>query len=348
MSVRVRSHARVLTFTALAGALLSAGCAKGVDDASGIVRTTTAVAGAEVIGVARDTRTACALPSAPDSGAARRVAGVAGQTAVPADPQRIVVLDTRALDATCALGLWTRVVGATTLDGPRPQPRYLGTGVKRIVSVGSLGAPDPDRIRALRPDLIIGTAPAGAGTPAALSTIAPTVFTGSAHGWQQEFLDLAAAMNRADAAARALADYHRKAVQAGRAAAPATASQAQVSVVRFTADQLTVEGDDSFAGQVLADIGVGRPQTQRGASYPLNPGADLGKAEGDLIFAIVDGEPGKNYGEKIMNSDSWRDLGASDDHRVFVVDESVWNGDALTAAAALVDDLTTNLNQYGS
>jgi iron complex transport system substrate-binding protein len=174
------------------------------------------------------------------------------------------------------------------------------------------------------------------------------VFTGPAHGWQQEFLDLATAMNRTNAGTQALADYHRKAVQAGRAAAPATAAQAQVSVVRFTAHQLTVEGNDSFAGQVLADVGVGRPQPQRGASYPLNPDTDLDKAEGDLIFAIVDGESGKDYAESIMDTDTWRDMGAADDHRVFVVDESVWNGDALTAATALVDDLTKNLNQYGS
>jgi iron complex transport system substrate-binding protein len=337
MSVRGGSPARVHIFTIAVALLLSAGCANH-NDAS-IVRTTTAVAGVEILGVDRDTRRACAPPSAPDSSAGRSIAA-SGGVEVPADPQRIVVLDTRALDAACALGLWSRVVGAATLAGSRPQPRYLGAEVETIPGIGLVGAPDPDRIRALRPDLIIGSGPSGAATLATLSSIAPTVFTGSAGGWQQQFLAAAAAMNRDAAGRQALADYRRRAAVAGGSTAPATAAQAEVSVLRISADAITVEGADSFAGQVLADVGVGRSRDQRGASYRLNPDRDLDKAEGDETFVILDGEQGRAHAEQILDSDAWRDLDTADDQQVFAVDGAVWDGGSLAAATALVDDLT--------
>lgn len=299
------------------------------------------------MGLIRDTRTACALPSAPDSTSQATVAHADGKDTaaqVPADAHRIVVLDTQSLDATCALGLWERVVGAAILDGSRPQPSYLGTGVKKIPSIGLVGAPDPEKVRALHPDLIVAAGPAGAASYAALSAIAPTVFTDTSQGWQQEFSNAAAAMNRTNAGTAALTAYRKHAHEVGVAK---TASQTQASVLRFTADTITVQGTNSFAGQVLTDVGVPRTQYQRGESYAMDPGT-LDHAEGDLIYVILAGDDGKSYGEKIMKGDTWRDLGAADDHRVFAADNAIWNGNALTAAKSMVDDLDATLNGYVS
>lgn len=325
--------------------LAVAGCgSEADDDASQITRTTTNIAGAGVIGLERDASTACPAPSTPDGASPQQLAHAAGTSTVPADPQRIVVLSTQALDAVCALGLWERVVGAVTLDGPTPQPNYLGSGIAAIPSIGSVGHPDLALIRQARPDLILGGEVPGSTAWTDLEAIAPAVFTGQSGDWREQFRTTAMALDRASAGDAALADYQRTARDAG---VGLNAAQTEASVVRFTGDAITVQGTDSFAGQVLTDTGVRRPASQRDGSFTLSPDS-LAAADGDLIYVVIAGTDGKNHAEDVMDSDRWRDLGAANDHRVFAMDDQVWSGNGVTAAKALVADLTDSLNGYVS
>ncbi|MEU6558727.1 ABC transporter substrate-binding protein [Nocardia nova] len=341
---RKRASARRLSIGAAAvGAVVAvvSGCGTGGDDASSsIVRTTTNIAGASVVGIERDTTHACALPSAPDQAAGTRT--VAGAQ-VPADPKRIVVLDTAALDAVCAVGLWERVVGATTLAGPAAQPNYLGTGVLKIPGVGATGAVDTAKIADLHPDLILGSA--GDGDPGALHAIAPTVLV-EHRGWQEDFTGYADAMGRASAGARALADYRTDARETG---ASIGANFSQASVIRFSAKDIQVQGNDTFAGQVLADAGVQRPTAQRDRSFPvdsLSSESDRNKIEGDIIYLMLDGADGKTHAQSVMKGEDWKKLGAVSDKRDFVVEDDIWHGSGLTAARAILDDLRKTLNGY--
>ncbi|WP_280245800.1 ABC transporter substrate-binding protein [Nocardia abscessus] len=347
-AVRNRNGAtgrRLRAVVAGCAALIVAGCGGTADDSASIVRTTTNIAGAGVVGLERDTTRACALPSAPDpaGGATRSVTHAAGVSEVPADPQRIVVLSTAALDAVCALGLWERVVGTVTIDGPSPQPAYLGTGVLKIPGVGTAAQPDPARIADLRPDLILGENSTGAASFSALQAIAPTVLVGSNNGWQAEFAAYAAGLARREAAETALRDYRTEANDTGTALA---AAQTQASVIRFTADTDRVQGRDSFSGQVLGDAGVQRPEAQRGTSFDVREDEFATKVEGDVIYVILAGPEGKKHGETVLRSDEWKELGAATDRRVFAVEDSVWHGDGLTAARALLTDLRNTLNGY--
>ncbi|WP_406280929.1 ABC transporter substrate-binding protein [Nocardia sp. NBC_00881] len=336
---------RVVAVAAVCATVLAAGCGGESDNDASIVRTTTNIAGAGVVGLERDTTRACALPSAPDptSGSTRTVTHAAGVSEVPADPQRIVVLSTSALDAVCALGLWERVIGAVTIDGPGPQPAYLGTGVLKIPGVGSAAQPDPARIADLRPDLILGDIPTGAAGFDALRAIAPTVLVGADNGWQAEFMALAAGLGRTDAAEAALRDYRTEARDTGTTIA---ANQTQASVIRFTADSNRIQGSDSFSGQVLGDAGVRRPAAQRDASLDVPAGEFATAVEGDLIYVILAGAEGKQHGESVLRTDEWKDLGAATDHRVFAVEDTVWHGNGLTAARALLTDLRNTLNGF--
>ncbi|WP_336081216.1 ABC transporter substrate-binding protein [Nocardia sp. SSK8] len=340
---RARSRGIAVGAALLCAVALTAGCADQTDDASTIIRTTTNIAGAGVVGADRDTATACPLPSAPDAGGPRAVTHTAGVSQVPADPQRIVVLTSSALDAACALGLWERVAGAVTLDGDRPQPMYLGYGVLEVPSVGPNGQPDPARIAELKPDLILGDIAPAAGGYAALSAIAPTVLVGQGGSWQSDFAAYAAGMNRSDAAATALRDYLTEAHALGP---EINARQSQASVLRFTADTTQVQGSETFAAQVLADVGVQRPTAQRGQSYDITA-ADLAtKAEGDVVYVMFDGEQGEEHGKQVLRSTEWEELGAATDRRVFAVDDKIWHTTGLTAARAILTDLRNSLNGY--
>lgn len=341
----VRSRGVVAAAALLCAALLATGCADKHDDASTIIRTTTNIAGAGVVGTDRDTATACPLPSAPDagSGATRTVTHTAGVSQVPADPKRIVVLTTSALDAACALGLWERVAGAVTLDGDRSQPMYLGYGVVKVPSVGPNGQPDPARISELKPDLILGDVAPAAGGYEALSKIAPTVLIGAGGSWQSDFAAYSAGMNRDDAADTALRNYLTEAHDLGPAL---NATQSQASVLRFTADATQVQGSETFAAQVLSDVGVQRPTAQRGRSFDITE-ADLAtKAEGDVIYVMFDGPDGEEHGKQVLRSTPFEELSASTDKRVFAVDNNVWHTTGLTAARAVLTDLRNSLNGY--
>ncbi|WP_067826725.1 iron-siderophore ABC transporter substrate-binding protein [Nocardia inohanensis] len=340
---------------ALAVSVLT-GCGAPSDDAlSSIVRTTTNIAGAGVVGIERDTRTACGLPGSADpaAGATRSITGSAGTAEVPADPKRIVVLSTAALDAVCGVGLWERVVGAATVSGltddagkPTPQPTYLGTGVAAIPGVGLVGAADPAKIAELKPDLILGGETEGAAYES-LKSIAPTVLVGADGGWQAQFTRYAEAMGRRTAAAKALEDYRTAAKDAGTAA---NSSLTQASVVRFGAQDIQVQGGNSFAGQVLGDAGVQRPAAQRAGSFDV--GSDLSaqatrnKLEGDVLYVMFDGPEGLKFGKSELKSDDWKELGVVGDHRMFAVDDSIWHGSGITAARALLVDMSKSLNAY--
>lgn len=325
-------------------AVAVSGCANEPDDAASIIRTTTKIAGAGVVGIERDTTQACSLPTPADpaEGPTRTVQHAAGESRVPADPQRIVVLGTPALDATCAAGLWERVVGATTVPGPSPQPAYLGYGVLEVPGVGVATDPDPALIAQLNPDLILGEVPAGRADYAALSAIAPTVLIGTDKTWEEQFSAFAGAMGRATAGREALDNYRTEAADTGKSI---NAAFTQASLVRFTATGSEIMGSETFAAQVLADTGAQRPTAQRETSEPLDE-SDPVAAEGDLIYVMFAGPEGQEHGESVMRSAEWKELGATTDGRTFVVDDALWHTTGLTAARALLTDIRDSLNAY--
>ncbi|WP_307092510.1 ABC transporter substrate-binding protein [Rhodococcus sp. SORGH_AS_0301] len=355
MSDRSRRHARSVVALATIPAMLALSACGDTssDDASTIVRTTTNVAGAGVVGIERDTAGLCALPQPIDSvgqqGDTRLVVGSGRATTVPADPQRVVVLTMTALDASCAVGTWERVVGAPTapLAPTAPpsgllRPDYLGTGIAEIAGVGPEGSPDVDAIRALAPDVIIGGDALDPAVTAQLDGIAPTVLTRASSSWLERSTLAAAAMGRRDAATRATEQYRARAETVGR---EQNSRITEASLVRFGADGTQLLGDDSFAGQVLAQAGVRRPGPQLGETRAL-PQDDLSDAEGDLIYVMFDGQAGLERGTEVMDSDAWKDLGAATDSRVFSVDDTVWSGEGLVAAGAILTDVSNTLNGY--
>ncbi|MGV8873671.1 MAG: iron-siderophore ABC transporter substrate-binding protein [Rhodococcus sp. (in: high G+C Gram-positive bacteria)] len=338
----------------MAAAVALVGCSDSEvpDDASSIVRTTTNIAGAGVVGNNRDTVGLCSAPAPLDrtgvEGDTRPVGHAEGISAIPADPQRIVVLDAAGLDASCAVGIWERVVGAATLDpdfrGDGDQPLYLGTGLASVPSVGPVGAPDIDAIAALDPDLILGADSLGADTYESLTAIAPTVFTPAGQGWKDTFLQSAAALGRGQSGFDALASFSADAERVGR---EIDATQTQASLVRFGSDSIEVDGSNSFAGQVLAEVGVRRPQDQRGAAFSVESD-NLAPVEGDIVYVRFVGPDGERFGRGVMDSDAWHDLGAVTDGRVFAVNDTVWSGSGVIAARAILADLSASLNAYAS
>src|SRR3984885_12097142 len=237
---------RPATAAAAAAAISAAvcsGCTSGSSDRNGassasVITSTTQIAGAGVLGNQRRPDESCAPePAGADAGpptrTAHNAAGVAPDTVeVPEDPQRIVVLSGDQLDALCALGLQSRIVGAALPDGSSAQPSYLGTVVHQLPGMGTRGSPDVTAIKAAKPDLILGSQALTPKLYSALTAIAPTVFTGSpGAGWQNNLRGVGEATARADAAGDVIDHFTTKAHDDGAAHA---AGHYQASVVQLT------------------------------------------------------------------------------------------------------------------
>ena len=313
---------------------------------SSVITSTTKIASAGVLGNQRRPDESCAPePARLDPAPPRPVRHAAGETAVVADPQRIVVLAADELDALCALGLQGRIVAAALPDGADTQPSYLGTVVHSVAAVGTRSAPDLAGIAAAKPDLILGAqslTPEAADVYASLAAIAPTVFT-TAPGarWQDNLRLVGVATGRSDAAAELLDGFTAAARKAGEAN---DAIHFQASIVQFTDSAVRVWGEDNFPGSVLGAVGVDRPAAQRFSDKPFIEipldADDFSAADGDIVYVSFASAEAKDRAPDILTGTAWRKLSANRDNRVFVVNNEVWQtGQGIVAARGIVDDL---------
>ena len=98
------------------------------------------------------------LPVIPDNG--KLVNHALGETVVPLDPQRVVVLTQAALDNSLALGIkpvGSSYSGFAQREGYGNFPAYLGDKTEGITNVGHSDSPSLEKIVALQPDLILGS-----------------------------------------------------------------------------------------------------------------------------------------------------------------------------------------------
>lgn len=334
----------VLTLVTGCGGKPTGGTAPGQPS---VITSTTKIADAGVLGNQRRPDESCApQPAAPDPGPpVRPVRHAAGETDVPAEPQRIVVLSGDQLDALCALGLQSRIVAAALPDGSSSQPSYLGTVIHDVRGAGTRSAPDLSAIRAAGPDLILGSQALTPELYPSLSAIAPTVFTGApGAAWQDNLRLVGAATARADAANGLVDGFNAFAAKAG---ADNDAAHFQASVVQLTDNTARIYGAANFPASVLTDVGVDRPASQRFTDKPyIEIGtsdlgdADFSAADADVVYVSFASQAAKERAQEILQSDAWRRLSANRDNRVFIVNNEVWQtGEGIVAARGIVADL---------
>ena len=339
---------------ALAIACSACGSEPSKPSSRSLVTPTTQIAGAGVLGNDRKPDDSCAKdPAAADAGPSPRTAhNAAGVTPdvvqVPADPQRIVVLSGDQLDALCALGLQSRVVGAALPDGSASQPPYLGNTVHGLAGVGTRSSPDMNAIRAAHPDLILGSQGLTPKLYAQLAAIAPTVFTAApGAAWQDNLRGVGAATGRGAAVDGLISGFSQRAAQIG---ATHDAAHFQASIVELTDKTMRVYGSNNFPASVLTAVGVDRPMAQRftdkaylemgTTDADLARSPDFSAADADIIYVSCASAAATDRAATILDSDPWRKLSANRDNRVFVVNDEIWQtGQGLIAARGIVDDL---------
>ncbi|MEV6975411.1 iron-siderophore ABC transporter substrate-binding protein [Kitasatospora sp. NPDC093806] len=315
---------------ALASGLALTACGSGGPTASGEPGTTTGPG-----------------TTAGSTGSPRVVRHARGESTVPAQAVRAVVLDTDALDSAVTLGLTpvgaTTVAAGTPLSGYLPAERLAGTKV-----VGTIGAPDLEAIAALRPDVILSNQVRDDKRYDELSKIAPTVLsktTGPA--WKDNVRLHAEALGRQTEAAAAEDAYRAKLRDLVAAlGGPERAAALKVAMARFLAGAPTrLYLNDTFVGSLFKDLGVGRPanQDKPGFSIEISP-EQVDQAAADVIFYSVYGDAAKSDRAKIIGGSLWNTLDAVRNGRVYQVDDNLWMlGIGYTGAGLILDRIRHDL-----
>ncbi len=179
------------------------------------------------------------------------VAHAQGETAVPADPQRVVVFDVGVLSTLDSLGV--EVAGVPEAAYPESLAQYGGD---EYAKVGSLFEPDYEAVNALEPDLIIVGGRSAAVYPE-LAEIAPTIDLTVDN---QEFLasfgerttTLGEVFGEQAAVAERLAAVEQRATEVRTAAADA----GDALFVMTSAGEISAYGPETRFGLVYEELGL--------------------------------------------------------------------------------------------
>ncbi|MEW2375109.1 iron-siderophore ABC transporter substrate-binding protein [Micromonospora sp. NPDC047812] len=277
------------------------------------------------------------------TGETREITHAMGTTKVPAEPKRVVVLDTDKIDTALSLGVTP--VGAATAGEARSWPTYFGEEkLAGIKEVGVLTEPDLEAINALKPDLILGSKFRQEKFYDELAAIAPTVFTEKVGiTWKENFLFDGKALGKEQQAKDLLATYETRAREFGGKLGDAATRE--VSIVRFMPTEIRVYGPDSFSGIVIGDTGLGRPERQQLTGKEdrrmdrVSP-ERIGEVDGDVIFVTAYGEKAAAEQAKVTGGTLWKGLSAVKAGKSHVVSDEIWmTGIGIGAANKILDDL---------
>ncbi len=323
------------------------------------ITSTTRIASAGVLGNDRRPDESCAPDPAPldDGPAEREVRNAAGHAITPpipettlvrADPQRIVALSGDQLDALCALGLQSRIVGAALPDGSTDQPSYLGTVIHDLPGAGSRSEPDLDAIQRLSPDLILGSVALTPQDHPALSEIAPTVFSGPpGAAWKDNLRTVGAATGRSSAADRLIDDFDRAADRPAPTTTPRISRRRSCSspTPRCACSGPTTSRracSPMWASIDLPANGSPTSPMSRWASPTrtwTTPRTSRSPTATSSIVSFASAQA-RDRAADVMHSDAWKRLSANRDDRVFAVNNEVWQtGQGIVAARGILADL---------
>lgn len=265
----------------------------------------------------------------------RMIETAMGKVEVPANPQRVVVLDTGELDSAMTLGV--KPVGAVEAIKGEGYPSYL-KGTEGIESVGTIQQPNLEKIASLNPDLILSSKLRHEKIYDQLSRIAPTVLTETTGvTWKENFEVHARALNKTEKARQVKSDYQKRIKNFRQAMGD---SPPKVSIVRFLPNDTRIYQKASFIGTVLEDAGLPRPPSQNVNDFAIrNASAEfIPKMGGDVIFVTTYGPAKDTTKQKITSDPLWQQLEAVRQGRVYEVSDDLWMlGIGYTAANGVVD-----------
>jgi iron complex transport system substrate-binding protein len=274
--------------------------------------------------------------------ATRTIKHVMGETLVPAQPKRVVILTNEGTEALLALGI--KPVGAVQSWTGNPWYEHIKADMQGVNVIGKEGEPNLESIAALKPDLIIGNKMRHEKIYEQLKAIAPTVFSETLRGqWKDNFKLYADAVNKKAEGDKVIADFDKRIESIRQKLGDKI--NTKVSMVRFMAGDTRIYYKDTFSGIILDQIGLKRPDLQNKNEFAATkvPRERTPEMDGDIIFYFTY-ETGSGDASKLeeqwTNDPLWKNLSAVKAGKAFRVDDAIWNtAGGVKAANLLLDDL---------
>jgi iron complex transport system substrate-binding protein len=271
----------------------------------------------------------------------RTVQHVMGSTCIPRNPQRVVTLRPDTLANSLALGI--RPIASAYVPG-FPLPKYLQGKVDRIESVGGLNTPDIEKILRLKPDLIVSHSNLQGSIYKHLSYIAPTIVLNVPYpppSWKAQLEELAQVLDKEEVSQQLMDEYWQK-VEKLKQALGEHRKIIEVSIANTASESgIWSYGEKHFSGTVLNDVGLQRPESQRGDFFYIEniSKENISDINGDVLFFVSwERENDKNTLEKLKQSPLWRQLKVFQRNQVYFVGTH-WHYSDIFAINAILDDL---------
>ncbi|MHA6692400.1 ABC transporter substrate-binding protein [Devosia sp. A449] len=274
---------------------------------------------------------------------ARQITHSMGVTEVPDAPQRVVILTNEGTEALLAVGITP--VGAVRSWLGDPWYDHIAADMADVTVLGEESAVNLELLAALEPDLIIGTKIRHENLYGQLSAIAPTVISERLRGdWKINMALYAEAVGKTAEAEAAFATYDARI--AAISAALGDAKAEEISLVRFMAGRTRIYLKDTFAGNVLSQIGFARPANQDRDEFADEVTKErIPEFEGDRLFYFIyetgDGAADTAAAEW-MADPLWLALPVVVAGKAQGVSDAIWNtAGGIIAANVMLDDIET-------
>lgn len=272
--------------------------------------------------------------------ATRKIKDVYGETTVPANPKRVVVLDTSALDNLLALG--DKPVGAPySVSVNANFFAYLAADTKGVENVGTVDQPNLEAVAKMNPDLIIGSKTNHDAVRDKLKQIAPVYFVDkTGDKWKEAFYQYADAVNKNDKAKEVMAAYEKR-VSAFKTSRGDKLKSTKVSLLRPRIDHIAIYLKQSFGASLIEEVGLARPAAQMADAFSSKATEEqIASLDGDIMIWYGRENELDFFNSKIQKNPIWNTLAAVKNKQVHQVDWEVWlSGAGIQAANKALDDL---------
>lgn len=271
----------------------------------------------------------------------RVVQHMMGETCIPRNPQRVITLRPDHLANSLALGI--QPIGSAFVEG-FPFPKDIQGKVDNIESVGAIDNPNLEKILRLKPGLIVSNSRLK-GIYKQLSRIAPTVVLNVPYPplpWKEQLATLAQLLDKKDVSEQLMEDYWQR-VEKLKQALGSRRNQIEVSIAHaYSENRIWAYGEKHDAGEVLNDIGLQRPSTQREDIFAIDyiSKEKILDIDGDVLFLVSWGrKQDKETLNKLKKDPLWQQLKVVQRKQVYFVDGYWHHPGSIFAINAILDDL---------
>ena len=262
-----------------------------------------------------------------------------GETEVPDNPQRIVVLEFSFVDALASVGMTP--VGIADDKAENALIPEIAVKLGDWVSVGTRKQPSLEVVSSLNPDLIIADLKRHEAVFGELSGIAPTIVLRSLENTYEDSVAsmsvIGDALGLSEKMEKRIAD-HRSAIEALAAKIPASESRTVLPAVVWAAG-FNAHASSSYTGDLLQKIGLKNAiQSAPGEPYAMMSLESLIAADPDIIFLM-------KYSDVTIVDDwkknpLWNALKAVKNNQIYEVRRQLWaKFRGMIAAELIVGDV---------